>query len=403
MKRFVSSLLIAAACLSASAEIIWHSADTLPLLGKAIDDASAAKRYQRLPDSLESKVKRPALFGLGKNTAGMAVRFASNSPSIGAKWQSSFKNMMNHQTPTGTRGLDLYMLQPDGTWTFANSARPDINNKTTATNIIANMDPEWREYLLYLSLYDGIDSLFVGVEDGYELRQPSIALPSESRPVIMYGTSILQGGCANRPGMAHTNILERRLNREVINLGFSGNGQLDLEVAEVIAAVPDPGLIVLDFVPNVNEAQIDTLMIPFFEIIRSAHPEVPFIFVEDPDFPHKRFDKKAREQVDRRNAMMKERYEKLAAKYGNLHYVPADLIIGTDHEATVDGIHFTDLGFVRFADHLEPLMRRVMLPAKTCSCKAHDGVATEKAKCKSSDKPAKSKVDKKNKSKKKNK
>ncbi len=148
----------------------------------------------------------------------------------------------------------------------------------------------------------------------------------------------------------------------MINLGFSGNGQLDLEIARVIAAVPDPGLIVLDFVPNVNEEQIDTLMIPFFEIIRSAHPDVPFLFIEDPNFPHKRFDKAARHQVDHRNGMMKERYEKLAAKYGNLHYLPADHLIGTDNEATVDGIHFTDLGFMRFADLLEPIIRRIALP-----------------------------------------
>ena len=161
--------------------------------------------------------------------------------------------------------------------------------------------------------------------------------------------------------MAHSNILARRLNREVINLGFSGNGQLDLEIADVIAAVPDPGLIVLDCVPNVNVEQIDTLLVPFFEIIRKAHPDVPVLFVEDPHFPHLKFDKEAHRQVYTLNALWKKHFDRLAAKYDNLHYLPADHIIGTDGEATVDGLHFTDLGFTRYANLLEPLIRRIAL------------------------------------------
>ena len=363
MKKIISSLIIAAAVLSANAagQIKWHSADSLPLIGKAVDDASTSNRYQRIPDSLLHTVRNGALAGLGRNSAGMALRFAAKTGRVDVKWHTPFKTLMNHQTPTGSRGLDLYTLMPDGTWTFVNSARPNVNSHDSQANVISNMTPVMREYLLYLPLYDGVDSLYIGLDEDALLLQPSDVFHAD-KPIIMYGTSILQGGCANRAGMAHTNILARRLNREVINLGFSGNGQLDLEIARVIAAVPDPGLIVLDFVPNVNEEQIDTLMIPFFEIIRSAHPDVPFLFIEDPNFPHKRFDHAARKQVDTRNAMMKERYEKLAAKYGNLHYLPADHLIGTDNEATVDGIHFTDLGFLRFADLLQPIVERIALP-----------------------------------------
>lgn len=363
MKRIILSLFVAAVALSSAAQVKWHSTDNLPLIGKAVDDASTSTRYQRIPDSLLNVVRGGALSGLGRHSAGMALRFAAKTDRIDAKWYSPFKTLMNHQTPTGTRGLDLYTLMPDGTWTFVNSARPNVYDNHSEANIISNMDPVMREYLLYLPLYDGIDSLYIGLGSDAELLQPSATLHA-GKPIVAYGTSIMQGGCANRPGMAHTNILARRLNREVINLGFSGNGQLDLEIAHVIAAVPDPGLIILDFVPNVNEEQIETLMIPFFEIIRSAHPDVPFLFVEDPNFPHKRFDKYIRHEVDHRNGMMKERYEQLAAKYGNLHYLPADHLFGTDCEATVDGLHFTDLGFLRFADLMEPIVKRIALPVE---------------------------------------
>lgn len=366
MRRILTSLLIAVAAAMAAngADIRWHATDSLPLLGKAVDDASTSARYQRIPDSLLQTVRNGALAGLGRNSAGMALRFKSNSPRIDIKWHSPFKTLMNHQTPTGSRGLDLYMLQNDGSWTFVNSARPNVNSHSSEAFVIGNMDPEMREYLLYLPLYDGVDSLYIGTTPEALLAKPSADLPAGGKPIVMYGTSILQGGCANRAGMAHTNILARRLNREVINLGFSGNGQLDLEIADIIAAIPDPGLIVMDCVPNVNTQQIDTLLTPFYEIIRKAHPTVPILFVEDPLFPHIRFDQEAYRQVTELNTLWKKRYEQLAAKDPNLHYLPADHIMGTDYEATVDGLHFTDLGFMRYADLLEPLLRRITLPAE---------------------------------------
>lgn len=361
MKKILSltAAILASVSLHA-ADVVWHSADSLPLLGKGIDPASTAMRYQRLPDSLKTKVKRDAVYYLGTNSAGMAIRFRSDSPLISARWKSLHKNHMNHMAPTGTRGLDLYALNPDSTWSFVNTARPDMGSKNSETVISRNMEPVMREYMLHLSLYDGVDSLYIGIDGDYSLSQPVIALPEVTSPIVMYGTSILQGGCANRPGMAHTNQLRRRLNRDVINFGFSGNGQLDLEVAEVLAAIPDPGMYMLDFVPNVNEEQIDTLMIPFVEIIEKAHPGVPILFGEDPIFPHTRFDHNMYEEVYRRNALAREKYAILAARYPNLYFVPSDDYVGHDNEAFVDGIHYTDLGFKRLSDCLEPVLRKIL-------------------------------------------
>ncbi len=365
MNRLIILAVSAALALTAGArDVVWHQADTLPLLGKAVDDTSTSLRYQRIPDSLLYNVRGNALSVIGRNSAGMALRFASDSPEISVRWHSVFKNLMNHQTPTGTRGLDLYTLMPDGSWTFVNSARPDVNSHDSEVCVIANMQPEMREYLLYLPLYDGIDSIFIGTAPRSAFSQPGSALPSAGRQIVFYGTSLLQGGCANRPGMAHTNILTRRLNREIVNLGFSGNGQLDLEIARVIAAIPDPALIVLECVPNASVEQISTLLIPFYEIIRTAHPDVPFLFIEDPIFPYLRFDMQAASRVKAKNDIWKKRYEQLAAKDPNLHYLESDHILGLDNEATVDGIHFTDLGFTRYADLLEPIIRRITLPAE---------------------------------------
>ena len=204
--------------------IAYYDADGFPLLGKAAERTET--RYERLPAEYRG-VSRGPVWELGKCSAGLAVRFRSNSTTIAARWTALFDRTMNHQTQTGTRGLDLYCLQEDGAWTFVNSARP--TGQKNETVIITDMEPAEREYMLYLPLYDGLTDLEIGIDSLARIGQPAVDLPQRERPVVFYGTSILQGGCANRPGMAHTSIISRRLNRECINLGFSGNALLDLE------------------------------------------------------------------------------------------------------------------------------------------------------------------------------
>ena len=268
-KALIFGLLLAA---STHAQLLYHDASAFPLLGKATD--ATLTRYERLPASLESVSRKP-LWDLGRNSAGLALRFRSNSTCIGAKWEVRDNRSMNHMTPTGIKGLDLYCLQ-DGKWVFAGSGRPQ--GKVNEATIVKNMDPEEREYLLYLSLYDGVTSLAIGVDSLSTLEQPTVDLPVREKPVVFYGTSILQGGCASRPGMAHTNILERWLNRECINLGFSGNALLDLEIAELIATV-DASMFVLDFLPNATVEQMKERAEKFYSIVRSKHPETPILFV----------------------------------------------------------------------------------------------------------------------------
>lgn len=131
-------LLLAAV---ANAQTIYHDASAFPLLGKATE--YTLTRYERLPDSLQNISRKP-LWDLGRNSAGLAVRFRSNSTSISAKWEVRNNMSMNHMTPTGIKGLDLYCLQ-DGKWIFAGSGRPQ--GKINKATIVSNMLPEEREYL----------------------------------------------------------------------------------------------------------------------------------------------------------------------------------------------------------------------------------------------------------------
>lgn len=261
-------------------------------------------------------------------------------------------------TDTGTKGLDLYTVH-DGEWRYVCSARPTGKHNTAA--VIRHMDPIEREYMLYLPLYDGVTSLEIGVDKDAFIEQPALARPSVEKPVVMYGTSILQGGCANRPGMAHTSIISRSLDREVMNLGFSGNALLDMEIAELMASVEDPGVYVMDYVPNASAKSIDEVGEKFFRIVRDAHPDVPVIFIEDPIFPHSLFDKRIYEEISKKNQAQKRLFEKLKkAGEKNIYYISAEGMIGDDGEATVDGIHFTDLGAMRYVDHVLPVIRKAL-------------------------------------------
>ena len=337
---------------------VYVDAATFPIYGKVVDKTSAT--YERFPASFEGVV-RDALWGLAHHSAGISVRFRSNSTSVRLRWESFGLHTMNHMTDTGTRGLDLYTQDPvNGKWRFVKSARPNkeiINDQL----VIDNMDPVMREYIVYLSLYEGVRKLEIGVDEGSVIDQPALDSPKKGSPIVMYGSSILQGGCANRPGMAFTNIISRVLDREVINLGFSGNAILDYDVAEYMAQVKDPSLFVLDNVPNSSASTIDEKEEKFFRILRDAHPDVPIVFIENPNYPHLVFDKVRAADVNARNASMKAVYDKLKkAGEKKIYYIKGDTMLGTDGEATVDGTHFTDLGMVRYTEYVLPTLKKAL-------------------------------------------
>ena len=337
---------------------VYVDAVNFPIYGKAIENTSAT--YERLPASLEGVIRQP-VWDLAHHSSGISVRFRSDSPSIRLRWESFGLNTMNHMTDTGTRGLDLYSQDPvDGSWRFVKSARPakEIVNDVL---VIDHMEPVMREYIVYLSLYEGVRTLEIGVEDGSVIEGPAIDSPRKGSPIVMYGSSILQGGCANRPGMAFTNIISRELDREVVNLGFSGNALLDYEIAELMAQVKDPSLFVLDNVPNCGHEVIDEREENFFRILRDAHPDVPVVFIENPNYPHLVFDKQRAADVDARNASMRAVFEKLKkAGEKKIYYIKGDKMLGTDGEATVDGTHFTDLGMVRYTEYVLPTFRKAL-------------------------------------------
>lgn len=340
--------------ISISAQTRYYDATEFKIIGKG--DWNTESPYYRLPSSVQGKT-RGAVWALGTNSAGIAVRFRSNSKFIAAKWET-VNNHMNHMSDTGTKGLDLYALK-DGKWQYVITGRPNTDGKTE-TNLITGLDGEMREYMLYLPLYDTTKKLEIGVDSTSIIEMPKINSPKAEKTVIVYGTSITQGGCANRPGMCYTSILSRKLDCNFVNLGFSGNGQLDLPIAEVMANAK-ADCFVLDCLPNCTLEQMDTLAIPFIKIIREKHPNTPIILVETVIFPFAEFQASTDKLLADKNVLWNKIYTTLK-KGGdkNIYYLKTKGMIGYDQEATVDGIHFTDLGFLRFADHAYPMIKRLV-------------------------------------------
>ena len=350
-------MFAAAGAMAQENETVFVDASVFPLYGKSIENTSG--RYERLPLVYKENM-RESLWSLGRNSAGLYVRFRSNSTAVTARWKPK-QHHMSHMTDVGDNGLDLYILTEKDGWRFAGSGFLWKDAEVRTKKLVKDMDPVMREYMLYLPLYTNLESLELGFDEGSVFEGPAVQSPKSGSPIVMYGSSILQGGCANRPGMAFTAIIGRRLDREVINLGFSGNAKLDYEIAELMTQVENPAVFVLDYVPNSGVDLIEGKGEKFFRILRDKHPSVPVIFVEDPTYPHTRFDNKIREEVEARNVAQRALFKKLKkAGEKKIYYVSTKGMIGDDGEATVDGVHFTDLGMMRYTDHILPVLKKAL-------------------------------------------
>lgn len=326
------------------APIKYYGSEYFLIEGTAIPASQKESLYDRLPASYKEKV-RPPVWDLSKSSAGITVRFRTSSTSIHVKWEVLNNTTMNHMAATGIKGIDLY-CRYNGAWQYVNTARPV--GKESEANLVNGMTGEMREYKLFLPLYDGVVNLEVGIDSAAAIEKPG---PVTGKPILFYGTSITQGGCASRPGMAHTSIISRKLDRTCINFGFSGNGRMEAPIAELMAGT-DVLMYVIDCIPNMTLEHINTNTIPLVDIIR-AQRSAPIVFVEGTIFEKSFLDGRLNRELHEKNAALKKQYQKLLANgYRDIYYIESEGALGVDHESTVDGVHFTDLGFMRFADFL---------------------------------------------------
>lgn len=312
------------------------------------------KNFNRLPGKYE-KIVRPVVWNLSKNSSGISIWFKTNSPIIGAKWELLKKTEPHNMTKIGASGIDLYCYI-DGKWQYVNSGVPkDLENESL---LISGMDTTYKDFLINLPLYNGIKNIEIGIVNGYSIQKSAMDYNCKN-PIVFYGTSITQGASASRPGMAYPSIVSRNLNIETINLGFSGNGKFEKSVGQALCEM-NAGLIVLDCTPNSSPEIIRNHVIDLVLQIRDCKPQTPILLVESIIREYAYFRKSdstvfgSRKYIELQNRELKNAFAE-AVKIGvtNLYYLESDSLIGTDHEATVDGTHLSDLGMVRIAKKIQ--------------------------------------------------
>ncbi|MCF2442946.1 SGNH/GDSL hydrolase family protein [Dyadobacter sp. CY345] len=343
----------------------WNPASSkFPVIeGQAWPD-EVKNRYDRLPARAE-KLVREQVWDLSRQSAGLMIRFRANSGEIKIRYQVGGKLSLPHMPSTGVSGVDVYAISNDGEWRWC-AAKYAFGD--TITYNFKNIDPVdqnhklGREYRLFLPLYNNMQWLEIGVPDGTRFE----ALPVRpDKPIVVYGTSIAQGACASRPGMAWTSILSRKMDDPLINLGFSGNGRLEKEVVDMVSEI-DAKIFVLDCLPNlvasvkISLDEVKARILNAVRDLRKKHNLTPILLAEHDGYTDEAINSVSRKNYQEVNAVMKEAFAQLKSEgITGIYLIPKE-DFKQDIETTVDGTHPTDLGMMRYAEAYEKHIRNIL-------------------------------------------
>lgn len=315
--------------------------------------------YHRLPDAAEELVRAP-VWRLSRHAAGVKLRFTTDAHQIKVKYKVQGNLDMPHMPATGVSGLDLYTKNELGEWIWV---KGDYSFKDTLQYEFTIKENQLSgDYDLYLPLYNEVVYLEIGIPPSSSLQ--FIPKDPSKYPVMVYGTSIAQGACASRPGMAWTAILERKLNLPLINLGFSGNGQLEEPIIHYMAQTKSQ-LYILDCLPNLvrdtfSEEEVKSRIIKSVEYLKLKQPDVPILLVEHAGYSDEYVNDQRRVAYQSRNSWAKEAFTDLLMSGFEEIYLLEKEDIGLSMDATVDGTHPSDLGMQQYADAYYQLIKEIM-------------------------------------------
>lgn len=315
--------------------------------------------FDRLPEEAEQKVRKE-VWDLSLNPAGEVIRFRTNSDRILIHYGVKEGFAMPHLSATGRSGVDLYAKNCDGDWlwcgakySFGDTVKYDYLNIDSSDRY----HKLGREYRLYLPLYNTIKWLELGVAEGTIFEALPVRL---EKPVVVYGTSIAQGGCASRPGMAWSCILERMLDRPVINLGFSGNGRLEKEILDLMAEI-DAKIYVLDCLPNLGpRSELKDLIVTSVKKLKEKRPAVPVLLVDHAGYGDEKTAIENAKRVSGLNEANHQAFAQLMQEGLSGVYLLTREELGLGINSFVDGVHPTDLGMQEYALAYEKCLRGIL-------------------------------------------
>ena len=332
-------------------KVKWNDVSNWGVEGKAWVDTE--NFYDRLPKQA-SDVVPFEVWELSRHSTGMHTRFNTDSRSILARWTLRNETLaLPHMPATSVSGIDLYGLSSGGHWQWVGVAKPDTFPQVQS--ILAHgLMPGMRNYMLYFPLFNGVTKLEIGVD--VEATFIPIA-PRENRPIIYYGTSVVHGIAASRAGMCHTAILGRLLDWPIVNLGFAGSGKMEPELAELLATL-DPLIFIIDCLPNMEPDMVRERAENFLRILLERRPQTPIFLIEDRSYTNGWVIPALQNRNSASRVILREIFNRLySSGYKQLQYIEGEQLLGDDNEACVDGSHPTDLGFLRIAKALAPVLK----------------------------------------------
>ncbi len=319
--------------------------------------------FRRLPDNEQSLSFSPRVQELSWHTSGGMLRFKSDATEVRVKATVYHTSRLCHMTLVGSMGFDLYV--GNGSMkVFAKSTRFENEVDEYCCTLFQTTEKMMREFTIHFPLYSGVKKFEVGLSAGSKVKEPTPW--DDPRPVVVYGTSITQGGCASRPGMLHTNIMSRMLNRPFINLGFSGNGRGEPEMAEIIARIKYPAMFVLEYDDNARPERLEKTLEPFIRILRKKHSNTPILTISTEPKSAEAYEpfssdyaSKERPEYTRIHTENLKRFR--SEGDNNIYFLDGMRLYGQDFaECTVDGAHATDLGFYRMAHTTGPIIDSIL-------------------------------------------
>lgn len=338
---------------------VWNPAnDTLNVLEGQGWPKKVKDYYDRLPAKAEGLV-RADVWNLSKNNAGVNLRFRTNSNQIIVKYAVKGSLQMPHMPATGVSGVDLYAKDRDGKWLWSSGSFSFGDTITYRFNNLGEANNPDREYTLYLPLYNSLKWLEISVPNEKSFEPMPLR---REKPIVVYGTSIAQGACATRPGLAWTSILQRKLDQPLINLGFSGNGRLEKELIDLLTEI-DAKLYVLDCLPNLTAISKEDLMSRIETSVlqlQKKRPGVPILLTEHDGYTDELISPKRKADYENPNIALNETFKQLKAKGIKNIYLLTKKEIGQDIESMVDGVHPNDLGMMNYANAYQKIIKKIL-------------------------------------------
>lgn len=278
---------------------------------------------------------------LKKHPSGLNIIFQTDSKNIKLKAKLAGPAYMSHMTSVGTIGFSLYVLNKDK-WAFLGATK--VLNKEYTANMISNMDKKMRTYRIYFPLYQELIDAYVGVDEKakFEFVKPKMD------NLVIYGTSISQGGCATRPGMDYGAILGRLLNLNVINLGFSGSCKIEEVMTDEINKI-DKKYLILELESNSPSYEhMKTHLTYMLENLKDKDKFDIYLISHFAD---------TEVLVNKNLKRYREGFRQLQASFPYVKFIDGEkLTKSLGYEGTVDGVHMTDLGFYDLAHKLAKII-----------------------------------------------